>query len=94
MKVQIQPVQVFVSGSGLVTATQVEVRVQSLDLGTGATLSYELQVVDNTDPKSVKTKTIASGSNPLTPEQYAEWKDDDTYPAKCVVQNIGLTPVA
>jgi hypothetical protein len=93
MKIAIKPVQSFVSGKGLMTAAQVEVKVVNYDLGNGARCSYELQWVDPANPKA-PTQTIATGQIDLKPEQFAAWGSDDTVVAKAIIQNIGLEAAA
>jgi hypothetical protein len=101
MKINIVPVSVFVPASGstpagLITATQVEVKVVSLNLGQGAVFGYELQAVvppaaGVTPPPPAKIRTLAAGSYPLTAAQFAEWGTDDTAVAAASIANIGLT---
>lgn len=93
MKIAINPTPVFIPGQGIVTASQIEVRVQNLDLGNAVTCGYDVQSLDVTDPKNVKTKTLASGTGRLTPEQFAKWGADDSYCARCIAENTGLTPI-
>lgn len=79
------------SAGAVATATQVDVRLQSMDLGASANFAYDLQSVDTTDPKNPKVKSLASGVKALTKEQFAAWGSDDAYAAKCIVAAIGLT---
>jgi hypothetical protein len=95
MKINIKPFQQFVPAqgslpAGMVTVSQIELLVQSLALNEGAVFSYQLQSVDNTDPKSPRTRNVASGSYALTPAQFAEWGTNDEAVAAASLANIGL----
>lgn len=92
MKIKIKPVQVFVSNKGMMTASQVDVRVQNYDLGVSVKCAYDLQWVDEANPKAPRMENLASGQKDLTPEQFAQWAADDTFVAKSTVLNLGLVP--
>lgn len=91
MKIAIKPVQSFVSNKGLMTASQVDVKVTNYELGVGARCGYELQWLDPANPKGAPV-SIAAGQVDLKPEQFAAWSTDDSVVAKAVLANIGLTP--
>lgn len=108
MKIAIKPVQLFVPGKGLVTATHLEVSVTNYQLGERAGANYELQAEapgvplqpanapDSARPIAGQTKptyqALSNGRADLTPEQFAAWGTDDTYFAKAIAGNAGLTP--
>lgn len=104
MKIPIKPVQVFVPGKGLLTATLLSVTVGHYDLGVRVRGHYEVialvpvprppyaegqPVPPVMPPKEV---TVANGQTELTPEQFATWVADDAYFCRCIAENAGLTP--
>ena len=92
MKINIVPISTFVAGRGMVPVSILDVTVGRYDLGNGAQGNYSLTALDLTDPKNPREYNAASGTVPLTAEQFAAWGADDNFFAACVAKNIGLVP--
>lgn len=80
MKIQITPVQIFPN-----TATQIEFLPAEVTLGVSARSQYILQTAEGAN--------LTSAWVAMTPEQYAQWANNDDYAAKCFLENLGITPL-
>lgn len=92
MKIAIKPISQFVPGKGIMSISTAEVTVANYNLGTGAKCRYQLLATDPQNSKNLLPVPGASGEADLTPAQFEQWGQDDSYVASCVVTNIGLTP--
>lgn len=92
MKIEIQPKNIWLPGKGEITINLLSV-VARLDLGVGASASYELLRRTTTDDAVNDEFFGLSGTIDLTPDQFAGWGTDDLYFVKCAATNLGLTPL-
>ena len=90
MTIPVVPSQFRVPAKGLVEINQLFVTVSSYSLGQSAQAYYDLQ---NVDAEGKVTSYGLNGNDSLTEEQFAGWGTDDQYFARCIAQNLGLTPV-
>ena len=77
MKLQISPVSVFPA-----TATQIEFLPVEVTLGQSARSQYILQDANGAN--------LTSAWVEMTPEQYAQWGNDDEFAVNTFLSNLGL----
>ena len=65
----------------------------SIDADGNAVPSVGLPTMAEPYTEEVTTSFGLNGNDSLTPEQFAGWGTDDQYFARCIAENLGLTPV-